>query len=385
MLLGATTLCLQANSAAAGAPTDALRDFFGAVNVVLDDPRTADQPVEKLRAIRRHVDDMVDFREAAMLALGREWHARSAVEQNEFVPLFADLLERSFVWRVAGKASLGGGVRVDYLGETVTGDVSSVDTAIAGRDGNPFRLRFRMVRRDERWVVRDIVLDGVSTMENYHAQFQRIVRDTSWRDLILQLRTKVGAPTGGVQVAAAAPVAVRDTPPWPARQAPREVPSRPAAVGPTAEPSPLADAPAREPLALAPTTPARALEAPPVVPASPASEPRPITTPARMLTAAVTPARNLERPPAAPRPGAAAPAPQVWIQVGAFRNAATAGRVAEHVRGKILVVPMPASADTRAEPLLRVRVGPFPDRARAAVRLRELRTLGYQPFLAVAD
>jgi phospholipid transport system substrate-binding protein len=167
--------------ASAGPPTDALRDFFAAVNVVLNDSRTADQPMEKLRAIRRHVDEMVDFREAAMLALGREWHARTPLEQNEFVALFADLLERSFVWRVAGKASLGGGVRVDYLGETVTGDAASVDTAIAGRDGNDFRLEFRMVRRGERWVVRDIVLDGVSSMENYHAQFQRMVRDASWR------------------------------------------------------------------------------------------------------------------------------------------------------------------------------------------------------------
>jgi cell division septation protein DedD len=76
------------------------------------------------------------------------------------------------------------------------------------------------------------------------------------------------------------------------------------------------------------------------------------------------------------------PAPRLWIQVGAFRSAATAGRVAEHVRGVILVGPTPA-AD--AAPLLRVRVGPFADRAHAAVRLRELRTLGYQPFLAVAD
>jgi ABC-type transporter MlaC component len=361
VLLAATTLSLQASSATAGAPTDALTDFFAAVNIVLDDPRTVDQPVEKLRAIRRHVDDMMDFRAAAMLALGRGWHTRSAVEQSEFVALFAELLERSFVWRVASKASLDGGVRVDYLDETVTGDVASVETAIAGRDGNPFRLGFRMVRRGERWVVRDIVLDGVSTMENYHAQFQRIVRDASWRDLVLQLRAKVGTPAGGVQVAAAAPVSAHDTPPAPA-----------------SEPSPLADAPAREPLALPATTPARAVEPSPGVPASPAPEPRSVTSPTRAHIAAVTPAHDVVRPPAAPMP----PAPRLWIQVGAFRSAATAGRVAEHVRGVILVGPTPA-AD--AAPLLRVRVGPFADRAHAAVRLRELRTLGYQPFLAVAD
>jgi len=499
-----------ARDASAGAPTDALRDFFGAVNVVLNDPRTADQPMEKLRAIRRHVDDTVDFREAAMLALGREWHAHTALEQNEFVALFADLLERSFVWRVAGKASLGGGVRVDYLGETVTGDIATVETALAGRDGNQFRLEFRMVRRGERWVVRDIVLDGVSTMENYHAQFQRIVRDASWRELIGQLRAKVGVPTGGVHVAAAAPVvapppaapapvvaplpapvaaplrpvdvadrpgtdlphaiardvaavttAPRETPAVAPREpaaretaaprelAPRDTPtlremapretSAPREPAPSVReapvvaqrqtappvrdtPPPLPVAPAHAPNAARETTPAvRDTPPAPVFPIAPAA-PRevvapapapsvlpapvsapPATTPDSSRVAAVTPARPLEAPRASTAPPAlaaavtpprsiepsragtapprAAVAPAVWIQVGAYKSATTAGRVADKVQGEILVVP----AGARAEPLLRVRVGPFPDRPQATARLREIRALGYQPFLAVGD
>src|SRR6266850_1656094 len=164
--------------ARAGEPTDALRDFFGAVNVVLNDPTTERQPMDRLRAIRRHVNDVFDFREASMLALGREWTARTHVEQNEFVALFADLLERSFVWRLAGKASLDGGVKVQYVGETVAGDAAIVEADVAARDGNDLKLEFRMVRRADRWVVRDLVMYGVSTMENYHAQFQRVVRDS---------------------------------------------------------------------------------------------------------------------------------------------------------------------------------------------------------------
>ena len=135
LLLGA------ASSVSAGAPTDALRDFFGAVNLVLTDPATEQQPFERLRLIRRHVNDAFDFREAAKLALGREWSARTPTEQNEFVAMFADLLERSFVWRVAGKASLGGGVKVRYRDERVTGDVATVDTELAGagRQRDPAR------------------------------------------------------------------------------------------------------------------------------------------------------------------------------------------------------------------------------------------------------
>ena len=194
----------------AGTPTDALRDFFGAVNVVLTDPATEQQPFERLRQIRRHVNDAFDFREAAKLALGREWTARTPTEQNEFVAMFADLLERSYVWRVAGKASLGGGVKVRYRDEHVTGDTATVDTELMGRDGNEIQLAYRLVHRSGRWVVSDVVMDGVSTMQNYHAQFQRVVRESSYAQLASQLRAKLGMTSVGAQVtpipiAAAAP------------------------------------------------------------------------------------------------------------------------------------------------------------------------------------
>src|SRR5262249_15739433 len=88
---------------------------------------------------------------AAMLALGREWTSRTTAERNEFVALFADLLERSFVWRVAGKANLDGGVKVQYLGETVAGDTAAVDTTVTSRDGKALRLEDRVGRAGGWW------------------------------------------------------------------------------------------------------------------------------------------------------------------------------------------------------------------------------------------
>ena len=65
--------------------------------------------------------------------------------------------------------------------------------------------------------------------------------------------------------------------------------------------------------------------------------------------------------------------------MGAYRNAGAAGRVAAQVHGKILVVTTPAAASS---PLLRVRVGPFSDRARAQTRLRKLESQGWRAFIA---
>jgi phospholipid transport system substrate-binding protein len=384
----------------AGEPTDAIRDFFGAVNLVITDPGTENQPIEKLKAIRRHVDDVFDFREAAMLALGREWTAHPRAEQNEFVGLFADLLERSFVWRVAGKASLGGGVKVQYLGETVTGDTASVDTAVASRDGNDLTLEYRMVRRAGRWVVRDVVMDGVSTMENYHAQFQRVVRDASWHDLMGQLRAKVGTPT--VQVAAAS---VTDPAVRPLPATPRTTPEvdRPVADDRYAAARDLA-AVVTPGLAVRDVNPLPVPRPRPVPMAADANPPAtPVRDAPRESLTVVVPARLIERPPPssdstprlvavsppaepafATRPAVARPATPagLWIQVGAFRNAAIAGKIAMQVKGEIFVAPLPASAGRHVEPLLRVRVGPFTDRVQALARLRQLQGLGYQPFLA---
>jgi phospholipid transport system substrate-binding protein len=429
---------LEATRAWAGTPTDAMRDFFGAVNVALTDPRTEDQPLERLRTIRRHVHDVFDFREAAMLALGREWTARTHVEQNEFVALFADLLERSFVWRVAGKASLGGGVKVQYVGETVAGDTAIVETAVAARDGNDLKLEYRMARRADRWVVRDVVMDGVSTMENYHAQFQRVVRDSSWRDLMSQLRAKVGAPPVTVQVATgpatpSAPVvaplapsdldrpgleerhaaardlaavvtpglALRDVPrppqahqaaPVVAQATPPSPPSRAiaAAALPVAEraagvsaavviPSESASS-ARRATEIGPAAPARANRAPEAGSVTGAHSPMAMLAAVSGL-AAVSPAPI--EPPRSTRPVITRPAaaPSVyWLQVGAFRNPTIAIRIAGQVKGEILVAP-PTAGD-RGEPIMRVRVGPFTDRAQAVARLRQLQGLGYQPFIA---
>ncbi len=420
------TLSLGATRAWAGAPTDAMRDFFGAVNVVLTDPRTEDQPLERLRAIRRHVDDVFDFREAAMLALGREWAGRTHVEQNEFVVLFADLLERSFVWRLAGKASVDGGVKVQYVGETVAGDTAIVEADVAARDGNDLKLEFRMVRRAERWVVRDVVMYGVSTMENYHAQFQRVVRDSSWRDLMSQMRAKVGAPAVAVQVAPLAPsdldrpgledrhTAARDlaavvTPGLAQRDVirPPQVHQAAPVVAQATPPPP----PSREIAAAAPRVAERAVVVSPaaVTPSEIASSARRATetapapsargnrggeggsvtaphSPMAMLAAvsalaAVSPAPI--EPPRSTRPVIARPAAApagYWLQVGAFRNATIASRIAGQVKGEILVAPL--AAGDRGEPILRVRVGPFADRAQAVARLRQLQSLGYQPFIA---
>jgi hypothetical protein len=158
---------------------------------------------------------------------------------------------------------------------------------------------------------------------------------------------------------------------------------------PTREPS-LDATPAPPSVAAVATPPSapRVMAAVLPAPSRPPDTAAPATSaaPAAPVLAAATAVRVIEPPrpasPAAVRPSVA---PGVWVQVGAYKSASTAGRVAALVKGEILVVATPAAGGGRGEPLLRVRVGPFADRAQAAARLREIRGLGYQPFLAAGD
>lgn len=179
----------------AGAPTDRLREFFARVNVILADPTTDDRPLERLARARRLVADVADMSGAAATALGPEWETRSAAEREEFVTLFGEVLERAYVGRLAGAVRAAGGIVTSYGDEVVSGDEARVRTALRGLGGHDLRVEYRMTLRGPRWRVRDIEVDGVSTVENYGAQFKRLLRHGSYLGLVDQLRAKLGEET----------------------------------------------------------------------------------------------------------------------------------------------------------------------------------------------
>ena len=181
-------------SAEAGTPTEALREVFTGVNAVLMGPMRKDQVAERVLNVRALLSPILDFRNAATRALGDEWRAHSGAEQDEFVEVFTDLLERSCVAQVASVAARSGGMRVDYLDEAVDGDAAMVWTAIVRGGGGEVLFDYAMVRHEERWLVRDIFVEGVSLVANLRSQFQRILRDSSYRGLVIRMQARtIGA------------------------------------------------------------------------------------------------------------------------------------------------------------------------------------------------
>jgi phospholipid transport system substrate-binding protein len=178
-----TGILLTWSVARAGSPTEQLRGFFVATSRILD-PETQEKPEERFNAIRLMVHDIVDFPEAARLSLGPNWSVRTSAERDEFVPLFADLLERSLIAGIAARIRLPDGVKVSYLGESIDGVMATVWTTIASRSGLDLPFKYQMIQRRDQWAVRDVMIDGVSVAANYRAQFTRVMQLSSYAELV---------------------------------------------------------------------------------------------------------------------------------------------------------------------------------------------------------
>jgi phospholipid transport system substrate-binding protein len=193
-------LVCSCSRASAMSPSDTLREFFRQAVAVVDDPRTETHPQEALRKIRKIADTVFDVREAAPAALGPHWNARSPAEREEFSLLFRQLLEQAYLNLVT---SLIGGQRIHirYEDETTDGAAALVKTTIQAKDGRSVPFDYRMAVRQGRWTIRDVVVDRVSLIDNYRAQFKHVLATTPYSTLIASMRAK----TSGDPVVSARP------------------------------------------------------------------------------------------------------------------------------------------------------------------------------------
>ncbi len=172
----------------AGAPTDLLRVQIDRVVKTLDEPdlKKEGKTRERRVAVRRIAEDIFDFTETAKRSLGRHWQPRTPAERKEFVELFANLLERSYL----SKIELYSGERIAYLGDTIEGDQATVRTRIMTKHGTEIPVDYKMYKQGDRWLVYDVIIEGVSLIANYRTQFNKIIQTSSYQELVRKMKTK---------------------------------------------------------------------------------------------------------------------------------------------------------------------------------------------------
>jgi len=223
----------------ASSPTTTLEVFFARTNTVLQSVQPDHGLEAPRRAIRDLVNEVFDFRAAAAVALGPVWLSRVPEDQNAFTRLFAIFLERGFIAMIGSKASVAGGVKIQYLRESVDGESAAVATTLLTRGGQELPVVYWMVHHGDGWKVQDVVVDGVSLVMNYRAQFARVLAAHPYAELVARMQGEIplGPPPGGslpTPTAASTPPAAGGTklPPAVVRDVPADYSAKPRVVRP---------------------------------------------------------------------------------------------------------------------------------------------------------
>lgn len=192
-ILAVAALIALSLPAEAGVPTDQLKGATDQVLRILQDPemRKPEKAEARRKQIRAAANEIFDWQETAKRALAQHWQQRTPPQREEFSKLFADLIERSYV----GKIERYNGERIQYVGDSVEGDQATVKTKLVTKSNTEVPIDYRMLKEGDRWRVYDVTIEGVSLVTNYRGQFNRIIQQSSYDELVKKLKTKQGELT----------------------------------------------------------------------------------------------------------------------------------------------------------------------------------------------
>ncbi len=150
-----------------------------------NNPATQQKQRDKIEGLVRTV---FDFEEFSARTVGQRWNSFTAKQKHDFSEAFAELLLATYL----GQLKTYNGEQVRYISERSNESGSKVEqsTELTMKDGKVIPVAYRMLLKNSKWVVYDVIVEGVSLVKNYRTQFQDILATDSPEDLISRIRSK---------------------------------------------------------------------------------------------------------------------------------------------------------------------------------------------------
>jgi len=169
---------------------DQLRSTVDEVISILANPslKQPGQEQRRLQMVKQVIDQRFDYAEMAKRSLSQHWQPLSASQRDQFVKLFSQLLERSY----SGKIAAYSNEKVIYKSESLDGDYAEIRTVVP-RTNDQIPMNYRMINKGGKWWVYDVVIEGVSLVSNYRNQFGRIIRESSYAELVRRMEARLKA------------------------------------------------------------------------------------------------------------------------------------------------------------------------------------------------
>jgi phospholipid transport system substrate-binding protein len=183
--------------ATAGEPTDLVRQITDQVLKILEDPQfqAPNRHAERQERLHKIAEQVFDWQEMARRALAVHWRERTPQEQQEFVRLFRDLVEGTYINRL--ESAIQEKREIQYVGEQVDGSRAAVKTSVVTRRNQQVPIEYRLQKADGRWLIYDVLVEGISLVNNYRSQFNRIITSSSYNDLVQKMKNRQGDELSG--------------------------------------------------------------------------------------------------------------------------------------------------------------------------------------------
>jgi len=173
----------------AGLPTDQTRATIDQVLEILNNPELKSKSAKEERRsrLRQVIYPRFDFAEMARRSLGPTWRRINSEEQQEFLKLFTQLLEESYVSNIESYS----GEKILYGREIEDQGFAEVDTKIITNRGEEFAINYKLHELNGDWKVYDVVIENVSIVNNYRSQFSRLLAKYSFAELLDRIREQL--------------------------------------------------------------------------------------------------------------------------------------------------------------------------------------------------
>lgn len=190
MIAAVCILHFSAAIVSASTPMDTIRSTVDAVINTLKD-KNLSQPgnkQERRAKIRELIRDHFDFTEMSQRSLARHWEPRTPREKKEFVEIFSELLQASYIGKIESYTD----EKITYDKETLKGDgkYAIVETTIIAKNVN-IPIEYKLTLKGDKWWVYDVSIEGVSFISTYREQYNKIIVKESYAGLLKKLKIKL--------------------------------------------------------------------------------------------------------------------------------------------------------------------------------------------------
>jgi phospholipid transport system substrate-binding protein len=165
-------------------PSDRVKDSVEKVITVLKE-KSLDKE-DRWKRIGVVINESFDFRSMSQSILATNWKQATVEERQQFVFFFSQYLEDTYRMKIEAYTNQ----KVEFVGETIRGKRAIVETLII-TDDVEIPVNYKLKENDGNWFAYDVIIEGVSLVNNYRSTFSVIVKNDGMDGLLTDIKSRI--------------------------------------------------------------------------------------------------------------------------------------------------------------------------------------------------